>query len=176
MPGEETPTASTAVPALEPFNVKDCTGPAAGKMLCYYCRFEQRPVVCLFVRQMNDDIARLIVDVDALVQRGRDQRAAGFVVLLGEDTPAAERRLRELAGQRKIEHLPLTIYRDTPQKLANSLGVSSEAALTVRWWTKAEITGQCEFAMSPDAETSSDLLRELTQFSMADGSPANADP
>ncbi len=173
---EELSATKAVVPALEPFDVKDCTGPAAGKTLCYYCRYERRPVICLFVREMNDDIARLVADVDALVGRAREQRAAGFVVLLGDDTLAAQRGLRELARQRKIENLPLTIYRDTPEKLADSLGVSRDAALTVRWWSEAKIVGEQIFASPPGGKTSADILTKLKQFTTGGHSAAASAP
>ena len=34
--------------APPPYNVKDVTGPSAGKSLCYRCQYGQRPVVNIF--------------------------------------------------------------------------------------------------------------------------------
>ncbi|MEQ8785058.1 MAG: hypothetical protein RIC55_02110 [Pirellulaceae bacterium] len=128
--------------ALEPFDVKDCTGPAAGKTLCYYCRYELRPVVCIFTRELDDAAKKLIVALDAAVERRRDQRMAAFVVLLGDDTEATERSLRELAAEHRLRHTPLTIYRDSQAKLIDGLGVSPEKTLTIRAWRGGKVVGQ----------------------------------
>jgi hypothetical protein len=131
-----------ATAALEPFNVKDCTGPAAGKTLCYYCRYELRPVVCVFVERIDEHVGELVASVDAAVARNKAQRLAAFVVYLGGDTETAERELRALAAARKITNTPLTIYRDTPEKLSVGLGVSREAPLTIRYWREGTIVGE----------------------------------
>src|SRR5436190_1683359 len=46
------------------YNVKDITGPNAGKSLCYRCNYGARPVINVFTRTVNDDLAKLIVQVD----------------------------------------------------------------------------------------------------------------
>jgi hypothetical protein len=132
----------TGIPALEPFLVKDCTGPAAGKTLCYYCRYELRPVVCVFVDRVDDRVGELVSAIDAAVARHKARRLAAFVVYLGDDTETAERALRELAARRKVAGTPLTIYRDTPEKLTAGLGVSPKSPLTIRYWRGGKIVGE----------------------------------
>lgn len=72
------PSASGEEPGLvvgdpvEQFLVKDCTGPAMGKTLCYYCRYGNRPVVGLFVRELSDEVADLVVRLDRAVDDNRD--------------------------------------------------------------------------------------------------------
>src|SRR5688572_30257762 len=65
---------------LQPFQVKDCTGPASGKTLCYYCRYGLRPAAAVFVREWSDSISDLVVQIDREVESKRDQRLAAFVV------------------------------------------------------------------------------------------------
>lgn len=140
--GEVVAAPPPAAGALEPFEVKDCTGPAAGKTLCYYCRYGLRPVVCVFTREIDDDLGELTAALDAAVARHREQRLAAFVVLLGDDTGEAEQKLRRLADRREIRHTPLTIYRDSPEKLTTGLGVSPKAPLTIRLWRSGRIVGE----------------------------------
>lgn len=42
------------------FYVADVTGPAAGTKLCYRCKFKDRPVVSIFAREVNDQVAGLV--------------------------------------------------------------------------------------------------------------------
>jgi hypothetical protein len=149
--------------ALEPFDVKDCTGPAAGKTLCYYCRYELRPVVCIFTRGLDEPTRKLIAAVDEAVERHRAERMAAFVVLLGDDTGAAERGLRQLAQDQRISRTPLTIYRDTREKLVEGLGVSPEAALTVRTWRGGRIVGQRVEAATESLDVKQ-LVKEVEQI------------
>ncbi|HIF33282.1 MAG TPA: hypothetical protein EYG57_01900 [Planctomycetes bacterium] len=121
------------------FMVKDCTGPAAGKTLCYYCRYAERPVVALFVRELNDEVAQLVQDIDKSVAKHQSQRLAAFVVLIGKDTPSSEKRLKQVAKDRRLRHTPLTIYRDQPAKLTDLYRLAPEAAVTALVWQQGKI-------------------------------------
>lgn len=121
------------------FFVKDCTGPAAGKTLCYYCRYADRPVVALFVRDLNDEVVNLVQRVDKLVGQNSKQRLAAFVVLLGDDTQASEKRLKEIAKKRRLRHVPLTIYRDKASKLTEIYRIAPKASVTATFWEQGKV-------------------------------------
>lgn len=116
------------------FLVKDCTGPAAGKTLCYFCRYAERPVVCVFVRRLDDHVGRLIARIDAAAERHRGRRLAAFTVLIGNDTQAAEDGLKQLARHHRIAHTPLTIFRDQPAKLRETFRIADDDAVTILMW------------------------------------------
>jgi hypothetical protein len=121
------------------FLVKDCTGPAAGKTLCYFCRYAERPVVALFVRELNDEVADLVQRIDKSVGAHQTQRLAAFVVLIGDDTPASEKRLKQIAKLRRLKHTPLTIFRDQPAKLTELYRIAPEAAVTALVWQRGKV-------------------------------------
>ena len=125
-----------------PFQVKDCTGPAAGKTVCYYCRYGHRPVVGVFVRTLNEDVARLIERLDRAVEEHRDERLAAFVVLIAADTPEAEQELKQLAEKSRVRHLPLTIFRDQPETLRDVYKISDTTPTTVMMWKEGKFTLQ----------------------------------
>ena len=60
--------------APPPFNVRDITGPKAGKTLCYRCMYGARPVVSIFAREIDDNVANLIKEVDKQVGCQRRQK------------------------------------------------------------------------------------------------------
>ena len=74
------------------FFVRDCTGPAAGKTLCYFCRYGGRPVVTVFVREINEQVADLAKQLDQIVADHREQRMAAFLVVVTDDSVSAERQ------------------------------------------------------------------------------------
>ncbi len=124
---------------LEPFQVRDCTGPASGKILCYYCRYGLRPVAAVFVREWTDEIADLIVQIDRQAVIHRDRRLSTFVITIEADTQDVEQRLKTLAATRGITRTPLTIYRDSSRKLALTLGVSRGTKAAVITWRHGEV-------------------------------------
>ena len=127
------------------FLVKDCTGPAAGKTLCYYCRYGRRPVVSVFVREPSDGVGPLIQQIDDAVARHRNQRLAALVVAIGKDTEDSERDLKRYAEERRIRHIPLTIYRDDAAKLRETLKLSPDVTATILLWKDGLVQANLAF-------------------------------
>lgn len=124
---------------LEPFQVKDCTGPAAGKTLCYYCRYGLRPAAALFVREWSAEVVQLLVQIEREAELRREARLGTFVVYLGNDTQAVESELKSLAAEQKIIRTPLTIYRDAPEKIGQLFGLPPGARVALLTWRNGEI-------------------------------------
>jgi hypothetical protein len=142
---------------LAPFQVKDCTGPAAGKTLCYYCRYGQRPVAAVFVREWSDEAEELIAQIDRETERRRDQRLSAFVISLNDDTQAAEEQLKAIASKHQLTRTPLTIYRESLAKIESSFGLSPSTKLAVLTWRNGEIQSVRAF---DDARLSGDELQQ----------------
>ncbi len=122
-----------------PFNVRDCTGPAAGKTLCYYCRYGSRPVVSIFTWQLNDELVKLVKEIDNTVSKNREQRMAAFVVYLADDVFAAEKQLKRIAEEQGLRRTPLTIFRDTQSVLRENYAIDPDAAVTVMMWDGGKV-------------------------------------
>ena len=129
-----------------PFKVMDSTGPAAGKTLCYYCRYGQRPVVAIFVDEMNDHVAALIKEIDSAVEKNRSQRMAAFVVYLAEDPFTADKQLKDFAEKHSIQRTPLTIFRDSQQVLQSEYKITGKAKITVMMWVGGKVEVNHAFA------------------------------
>src|SRR5262249_28658087 len=89
------------------YNVKDITGPNAGKSLCYRCKFGARPVVNVFARNVDDNLAKLVVQVDKIVAENKDKNMAAFVTVLAEDADKIAPQLEEIAKKNDIKNVPL---------------------------------------------------------------------
>lgn len=119
------------------FYVTDVTGPAAGEKLCYRCRYGKRPVVSMFVRDVNDEVAKLIKDVDAKVGENKDAGMAAFVVLLTDNPEGDAQKLKDLAAKQGIQNVPLTTFDGAAGP--EGYKVSQTADYTVMMWVESKL-------------------------------------
>lgn len=131
---EEGMALGTKVPA---FYVTDVTGPSAGEKLCYRCRYGARPVVSIFVREVNDEVGTLVKQIDEKVGANKDAGMAAFVVLLTENPEADSKKLKELAEKNGIKNTPLTTFDGKVGPAEYKVGQNSE--VTVMMWNKSEL-------------------------------------
>lgn len=113
------------------FTVTDVTGPEAGKALCYRCRYGGQPVVSIFTRQINDELATLVKNVDQVVGQNKGEKMAAFVVLLSDDPTAHEGDLKALAQKHGIANTPLTVFDDKNGPPSYKI---TDADFTVMMW------------------------------------------
>jgi hypothetical protein len=126
------------------FNVADVTGPSAGQKLCYRCRYGSQPVVSIFARKIDDNVTKLVKEIDGVVGKHRDERMAAFVVLLTDSPDDAEGQLKKVASDNKIGHTPLTVFENTvgPAKYK----INKDADVTVMMWVESDVKVNHAFA------------------------------
>jgi len=78
------------------FTVTDVTGPHAGESLCYRCQFKDRPVVSIFAREVNDELATLTKQIDQVVGKKQAEKMAAFVVVLTDNPKSQADQLKAL--------------------------------------------------------------------------------
>lgn len=120
------------------FYVKDVTGPAAGTKLCYRCRYGAKPVVSIFAREMNDNVASLVKSVDGVVADNKSKDMAAFVVLLTDQPEAQEGDLKAVAKSKGISSTPLTTFDGVSGPPAYK--ISKDAEVTVMMWVGGKVT------------------------------------
>jgi len=141
------------------FNVTDITGPSAGEKLCYRCRYGARPVVSIFARKMDDNVVKLVSEVNAVVQKNADdKKMAGFVTLLTEDPDAAEAELKKVAEEKQIKAVPLTVFENNigPSKYK----IDEKAEVTVMMWVDSDVKVNHAFA---PGELTSEALAQIVK-------------
>ncbi|MFT5527884.1 MAG: hypothetical protein ACI9G1_003129 [Pirellulaceae bacterium] len=124
---------------LVPFQVKDCTGPASGKSLCYFCRYGLRPVIGIFTREINSEVVELLKKTEQAVADNRDQRMAAFLVFVSADTADAERKLKQLAKNESIRLTPLTILKEPRATFRQNYQMQKETGLLLMTWRNAKV-------------------------------------
>lgn len=141
------------------FNVTDITGPSAGEKLCYRCQYGARPVVSIFVRQMDENTARLVKEVDAIVAKNsEDKKMAAFVTVLSDDPDAQEVALKKTAEDQKIKHTPLTVFENAvgPAKYK----INEKANVTVMMWVDSNVKVNYAFA---DGELTAEAISKVVK-------------
>ena len=115
-----------------PFEVADVTGPHKGKTLCYRCLYGERPVVGVFVRELDESTTKLIQEIDAAVDALQDEKLAAFVVMLTETPAEVKPDLERIAAEYQIQHVPLTVYEGVTGP--PGYNVKQDASVNVMMW------------------------------------------
>jgi hypothetical protein len=94
-------------------------------------------VVNIFAREITDDLASLVKQIDETVGKNEEKKMAAFVVLLAEDADAAATPLEKLAEERKIANTPLTVYDGVAGPPEYS--IAADADVTVMMWVGGKV-------------------------------------
>jgi len=141
------------------FNVTDITGPSAGEKLCYRCQYGARPVVSIFVRKMDENTAKLVKELDAVVEKNvEDKKMAAFVTVLSDDPDAQEAELKKFAEEQKITRTPLTVFENAvgPAKYK----INEKASVTVMMWVDSNVKVNYAFG---DGELNADAITKIVK-------------
>jgi hypothetical protein len=145
------------------FNVKDCSGPAEGKSLCYRCRYSGRPTVSIFARKLDDNLTALIKDLDAVVGKNQDKKMAAFVVLLSDKPDEHEKALKELATKNGIKNVPLTLMEG--QVGPPDYKIAKDAEVTVLMWNKLEVKSNTAVAKGKlDKKVAEAIIKDTSKI------------
>ena len=101
-------------------------------------------MVSIFTREITDNLASLVKQIDKKVGQNKDKQMAAFVVLLTDDPDAAEPKLQALAAKYKIKNVPLTIFDGIagPPKYK----IAKDADVTVMMWRGQSVRVNHAFA------------------------------
>jgi hypothetical protein len=128
------------------FVVKDVTGPKKGGELCYRCQFGTAAVINIQARQITDELAGLVKQLDQLVDDPADdaKRKKAFVVLLTDDPDDGQERLEKLAQRLALHNIPLTIFDGL--RGPRGYDIARKAEVTVMMWNQSKIEHNWAFA------------------------------
>jgi len=101
-------------------------------------------VINVFARELTDDLASLVKQLDAVAGDNQEKKTTGFIVLLSEDPDADETKVQEFAEKNGIKHLPLALFDGVAGPPKYSL--AKEADVTVHLYVKKEIKANHAFA------------------------------
>lgn len=159
----EVPSGLEAGSRVPAFYVTDVTGPLAGEELCYRCRYGAQPVVSIFAKEITPEVVALTKEMDGVVAAHRDEKMAGFVVLMTEDTEKAAATLKTTAKEAKIEQLPLTTFKGATGP--SGYDISAKADYTVMMWVDNKVMASKGFNKGElKSETIAALAKEANKL------------
>jgi hypothetical protein len=94
-------------------------------------------VVCVFAREVTDDLTSLVKKLDDKVAASKAKRMAGFVVFLTNNPDTLEGKLQSVARDQKIAAVPLTLIEGLGGPPAYK--VAKDAEVTVMMWVGGEV-------------------------------------
>jgi hypothetical protein len=94
-------------------------------------------VINVFTRTTGEDLAKLVKEVDKLVEANKDKKMAAFVTVLAEDADKVAPKLEEMAKKNGIKNVPLTIFDGDAGP--EDYKISDKADVTVLLWNKHEV-------------------------------------
>ena len=97
----------------------------------------------IFAREMTDDLASLVKQVDEQVSKNGEKKMAAFVVILSEDADATAKKLEDLAKKQDIQNVPLTIF--DGEAGPSEYKIAKDADVTILMWKGLEVKANHAF-------------------------------
>jgi hypothetical protein len=101
-----------------------------GKHLCYRCMLGSKPVVMVFARKADANLASLATQLDKKVADNSSKKLSSFVNLLGKDPAALKSTAKEFATKNKLENVALVVPEDN-ENGPSDYQISPNAEVTV---------------------------------------------
>lgn len=128
-----------------------------GSQLCYVCRYEERPVVVVFARKVDKNLAALVKGLDSAVAGNSEHKFASFVSLLGNDRKKLAANARTLITKSGAKQIPVVSPIENPVKGPSEFKLGADTQITVVMY----IEGQVKFNHAFQSLTSKDVSRVL---------------
>jgi hypothetical protein len=93
--------------------------------------------VSIFARELTDDLAGLVKQIDEQVFKNEGKEMAAFVVLLTDDANLSAQKLEELAKAKNITKTPLTIFQGSAGP--PNYKIAGDADVTVMMWKDFQV-------------------------------------
>jgi hypothetical protein len=125
------------------FNVEKCGGAVndgkeVGANFCYRCMLGNKPVVMVFSRSADKNLAMLAKELDKHVTKNADQKLSSFINLIGSDPAALKSKAKSFAADNGLENVALVVPDDN-QNGPPEFKVSPEADVTVTIYRNGKV-------------------------------------
>jgi hypothetical protein len=100
--------------------------------------------VSIFAREITDNLASLVKQIDEQVGKNQSKQMSAFVVLLTEDPDEAASKLEALAKAQGIKNVPLTLF--DGEAGPPSYKIARDADVTVLMWKGQKVRVNHAFA------------------------------
>jgi hypothetical protein len=125
------------------FDVEKCGGAVndgkeVGANFCYRCMLGNKPVVMVFARKADKQLATLVKELDKQVTKNADQKLSSFVNLIGGSQDELKAQAKEFAAKNQVENVALVVPHENENGPAE-FNVSPAAEFTVTIYRNGKV-------------------------------------
>ncbi len=125
------------------FNVEKCGGAVndgreVGANFCYRCMLGNKPVVMIFARKVDSNLAALAKELDQHVAKNSDQKLSSFINLLGNDSDELKSEAKKFAAENQLENVALVVPDDNANG-PEEFRINPEAEVTVTIYRNGKV-------------------------------------
>jgi hypothetical protein len=116
--------------------------------------------VNVFAREITDEVVTLVRQLDAQVEKHKDEQLQVFLVLLSLDPQSDRETLKNVAAKHKLKHVPLTLFDGLtgPPKMK----IAQQADVTIMFWKEAKVrTNHAFTSESLNAKAVAAVIKEI---------------
>jgi hypothetical protein len=114
-------------------------GVKIGEELCYRCKLGQRPMVMVFARKTDKNVARLVKELDKVVAKNEEKKLGAFVSLLGgRDEARTKETAEKLIKETEASNIAVVAPKDQPNG-PESYKLDPKADVTILICVKGEV-------------------------------------
>jgi hypothetical protein len=114
-------------------------GVKVGEELCYRCKLGNRPVVMVFARKTDKNLAKLVKELDKVVAKNQEEKKMGaFVNLIGTKDEEAKKAAEKLVKDTEAANIAVVVPKDQPNG-PESYKIDPKADVTVLIYVKGEV-------------------------------------
>jgi hypothetical protein len=114
-------------------------GVKIGEELCYRCKLGNRPMVMVFTRKADKNLARLVKELDKVVAKNEEKKLGAFVALIGSrDDAKAKETAEKLIKETEASNVAVVAAKDQPNG-PESYKLDPKADITVLICVKGEV-------------------------------------
>jgi hypothetical protein len=95
-----------------PYSSIVAVGPQRGTSHCFICETGDRPMVIVFARRPNAELAKLVRGLDRELANHKSAELRAWVTFLSDDQPQLDPQLVKWSQDQAIRAVPLSIFED----------------------------------------------------------------
>ena len=121
-------------------------GIEVGKNLCYRCNLGSKPVVMIFSRKADANLAALIKELDAKLPQHKDAKLSAFVNLIGsKDAASLKTTAKKFGESNKSENVAIVVPNDS-ENGPKDYKLNPEAEVTILIYKEGKVAANHAFA------------------------------
>lgn len=147
------------------------TGPLMNRSVCYVCRYGERPVVLVVLRQIGPELRPLLKNIDRIVEAHRAKGLRSVGVYLADQSFPAISAVQTFGFNNRIA-MPLTVGTEAVAT-ETCQNIAPAAAVTVVLYDKRRVVRKFALrAEELDVERFTPIVTALKSFAADHGAPA----